>query len=173
MAKLDYPIYDTAVFGTTANNKTTLFQSGQGSGGGNGEAITNMRGSGQFPDRETFEIMKIGIHINTISLTDDDIQGLFVNSILTLNYNNVKMLQAPLYMFSDLNAVQGIKTESTASPFDMFGQEGKGYDLRKPLVIQGGKSFNVEILQGLAVDNASQNLYCVLYGMLDAPDING
>ena len=171
MAELDYPIYDTMVWGTTANTKHTLFQSGQGSGGGNGEQLTNMRGSGQFPDKEDFTVSRIGVHVNNVTLTADDIAGLFVNSILTINYNNVKILQAPLYNFSDKNAVQGTYSEASASDFNYFGQLGEGYKLSKPFTIRGGKSFNIEVLQGLALDAVSQNILVTMFGMLNTPDI--
>lgn len=172
MAILDYPIYDTALFGTTANTTHTLFQSGQGSSSAKGATITNARGSGQFPDRESFKVLRIGVHVDDIGLSDDDIQGLFMGSYLTFNYNNVKVMQAPTYLFSDKNDVQGIKTEASASAFDYFGQSGTGYMLTKPLVIQGGKQFNVEIFQALALDNANMDIKCVLYGELDTPDIS-
>ena len=172
MATLDYPIYDTALFGTVASTTHTLFQSGQGSSSTKGATITNARGSGQFPDRESFTVRRIGIHVDDIALSDDDIQGLFMGALLTMNYNNVKVLQAPLYMFSDMNSVSGIKTEASASAFDFFGLDGYGYKLEKPLIIQGGKSFNVEVFQNLALDTTNMDIKCVLYGLLDTPDIS-
>jgi len=172
MAILSYPIYDTALFGTTASTTHTLFQSGQGSSATKGYTITNMRGSGQFPDRENFTIKRIGIHIDDIGLSDDDIQGLFMGSILTVNYNNVKILQIPSYMASDKNDIQGIKTEASASAFDYFGQRGDGYVLDHPRTVNGGKNFSVDLFQALALDSASMDIKVVLYGDLDSPDLS-
>lgn len=171
MPKLHYPIYDTALFGDSAGVTHTLFQQGQGSASTKGFTITNARGSGQFPERESFTIERIAFHVDDISLSDDDIIGLFTGSILTLEYNNVKVLQAPLYMFSDLNASSGIKTEASASAFDYFGQYGSGFTMKIPLMIQGGKNFKVEIYQALALDTASQDMKLTLDGVLDTPDI--
>lgn len=172
MAEFTYPLYDTARFGTTANTTHTLFQNGQGSNSGNDKTLTNMRGSGQLPDRESFTLRKIGIHIDDVGLSDDDIHGLFMSSVLTVYYNNVKILQIPAYMASDKNRVSGIKTESTASPFDYFGQDGDGFVLDIPRIIEGGKSFSVELFQALAMDSSNLSIKVVLYGDLSAPDIS-
>lgn len=172
MATLTYPIYDTVQLSDSAAQTHVLFQVGQGVDTNHQFPFTNMRGSGQFPDKEFFTVRKIGLHIDGVGFSDDDIQGLFINSLVTLNYNNVKVLQAPAYIFSDLNMVQGVKTESSASAFDYFGQAGNGFTLNETLTIKGGKSFNVEYYQSLAVDTDGLDLKVVLYGMLETPDIN-
>lgn len=171
MAKLDYPIYDTVDLSTTAGTDHVLFQTGQGSSATRTKEQTNMRGGGEFPSSEKFTIKGIGVHVDSSSFSDDDLQGLFVLSTLTLTYNNVKLLQAPAYLFSDRNRVGGVKTEATASSFDYFGQEGMGYMLSQPILVEGGKNLSVEFHQGLAVDTANIELKVVLYGELDSPDI--
>lgn len=172
MAILTYPIYDTVDLSDSAAQTHTLFTQGQGTSSTKTFVQTNMRGSGQFPDRENFTIKGIGLHVNAVGFSDDDIQGVFVNSIFRINYNNVKVLEMPAYKLSDLNAVSGIKTESTASPFDYFGQEGMGFMLDNPITIEGGKNFNAEFYQALAVDTAGLDLLVTLFGDLDSPDIN-
>lgn len=171
MAKLTYPIYDTIQLSDSAASTHTMFQQGQGTASNKAFQFTNMRGSGQFPDKEVYTIKKIGLHVDGIAFSDDDIAGLFVNSIVTITYNNVNVMQAPAYMFADKNRVGGIKTESSASAFDYFGQEGEGFMLENPLVIVGGKNFKVDFYQSLAVDTDGLDLKIVLYGQLDSPDI--
>lgn len=172
MAKLSYPIYDTIFLSDSAGQLHTLFQQGQGTGTTKTPVYTNARGSGQFPDRETFKVNRFGLHIDGIGFSDDDIAGLFVNSYVTLNYNNVKIFQVPSYLLSDKNAISGIKTEASASAFDYFGQYGDGFVLDNPITIQGGKNFNIEFYQSLAVDTANLNVKLTMFGELDSPDIS-
>ena len=169
MARYDYPLYDTALFGTTANTTHTLFQNGQGSSSTKGSNITNMRGGGQLPDKERFYIKGVGVHVDDIGLSDDDIQGLFMGSILTIEYDNLKVFQVPTYICSDKNRVGGVKTEATASAFDYFGQEGDAYQFSNEIFIEGGKNITVTITQPLAMDTASMDIKVVLYGDLDTP----
>ena len=171
MAKIDYTIYDTALFGTTANTDHDLFTIAQGGASNKGKTITNMRGNSQFPVGEAFTIHKIGVTIDDV-LTDDDIQGLFLGSTLELIYNNTTVFLVPTAQLSYRNAVQGIKTEASASAFDFFGLMGDGHEFKAPLTIQGGKNFRGILHQGLAVDNASMDIKVMLIGMLDSPNIN-
>lgn len=168
---LSYPIYDTALFGTTANTTHQLFTVAQGGSSTKGQTITNMRGNSQFPQQEKFTIKRVGITIDDV-LSDDDIQGLFYGSIFTVIYNNTNVLQVPSAMCSYRNSVSGVKTEATASAFDFFGLEGDGYMLDKPLEVQGGKQFRAELIQALAVDSANLDIKVILFGDLDAPSIS-
>lgn len=171
MALLTYPIYDTIDLSTSAGVDHTLFQTGQGSSPPRTKAQTNMRGAGSFPESENFIVQGLGIHVDSSGFSDDDLQGLFVLSIVTFVYNNIKVLQMPAYKLSDLNAVSGVKTESTATAFDYFGQEGRGFMLEHHIQIIGGRPFSVEFHQGLAVDTANIELKFTMFGTLDAKDI--
>jgi hypothetical protein len=165
MPTYDYMLYDTALFGTTANTDHVLFQEGQGTSASKGRTITNMRGGASLPTNENFVIHKIGVHIDDI-MSEDDIAGLFFGSLLTLEYINQKVLEAPLYIFSDHNMFGGVQSQASASDFVSFGQEGMGYTFKSPRVLTGGESFKVTITQGLALDSASLDVKCVLYGEL-------
>ncbi len=165
MPQYHYPIYDTAQLGTTANSEHTLFQSVQGSSTGGNAQLTNMRGNGQFPSTEGFEVHSIGVHMADV-FTPDDIQGLFNGSYLRFELNNFKVLEIPLYKASDMNDVNAMYSEATATDFAYGGQSGAGFDLKIPIMINGGVSFIVTLFQGLAVDVADSAVVCVLDGIL-------
>lgn len=171
MAELDYPIYDTAFLADSAGVNHVLFQQGQGTGTNKTPQFTNMRGSGQFPDKESFELKGIGLHIDSTGFSKEDVADLFHGCYVTVTYNNVKIMQAPAYLFSDRNAYNGVVELASAAAFQAFGQEGKAYMLTKPVMVKGGKNFTLEFYQALAVDTANLDLKVVLYGTLISPDI--
>lgn len=171
MGQLHYPIYDTALFGTTASAEHVLFQNGQGSATNKGVGITNMRGNGQFPSSESFILNGFKVHVDD-SLTADDIRDLFHGSILTFRYDNQTITQIPLYMASDKNAFSGVNNQGTAADFVALGQEGMGFMFALPINMEGGTGFDVTILQGKAVDNADMDIKVVMDGILTVNSIN-
>lgn len=171
MATLDYMIYDTALVSTTAGVEHILFQVGQGAQPTKGKQITNMRGSGSFPEQEKFTVRRIGVTPDDI-FSADDLLSLYHFSLLTIEYNNVKVLEAPLQCFADKASFGGVNSQGSATDFSAFGTDGNGYMFNEPLVIQGGKNIRATVLQGIAVDSADLRLKVVMYGTLDSPDIN-
>lgn len=169
MPTLDYRIYDTIDFGTTANSDHVAFQARQGSSAGGGKQLTNMRGNGEFPSRESFVCNWIGFTINDI-LSADDIKALFFGSVLTFTLNSSIVLQEPLANFSYRNAVGGFNNMTAAATLFNAGIFGDGRMLDPVIEIPGGVGFDVTVTQGVAVDSADLAMFLQLGGLLTIPD---
>ena len=165
MPNFDYTLYDTINFGTTANTDHSAFTAQQGSSAGGNKQLTNMRGNGALPSSESFEVKHIGFTVNDI-ITEDDMQGLFYGSVLTLTVNQVQVLQEPLANFSYRNAFGGVIAQTTAADFVGFGLSGEGRTLSIPIMLKGGVQFSFVVTQGLALDNASEAMFVQMRGIL-------
>lgn len=165
---LSYPIYDTALFGTTDNTTHVLFQILEGGDATHTSDFTNARGAGQFPQQEKFTIRKISVAMEsneTLANADD----WFLDGFIQVYIANQIMLQAPLLTVVDHSGFQGHFTQAVAADLALIGKAGMGYHLDPVLVVGGGVAFKVVIYQGTVVAANNTKVKCILDGILNRP----
>ena len=167
MPDLDYVLYDTAVFGATANNESVLFQVAQGGDATHTESFTNMRGAGQLPQAEAFSVEWIGVNPDH-ALVEADIEAIWRGSFLEIRVADLTVLKAPLRLFADQADYQGHFAQAAAANRVIIGLRGEGYALTKPISIPGGTYFRVRVVQGPAV-TAGSNMKVNMRGTLTIP----
>lgn len=165
MVKITYPLYDTAVFGTTASVENVLFQVAQGATAAATKSFTNSRGAGQLPNNESFECNEIhAMHDANVALADS--LNVWILSYLEFRVNDETLLLAPLRMFASKNSFGGHYSEVTPTAEAAIGLVGSGFMLPTPIIIPGGVSFRVSVFQGTALATANQAVRVVLNGTL-------
>lgn len=168
MADMSYGLYDTALFGSTANTEHILFQVTQGSTTAATESATNMRGAGSLPQQEQMVVNKVGVFADYNSVTAD-YQNLWVSSFLEMRVSETRMLWLPLAACAQYNAFQGLYTQGTAANEALIGRIGEGYMLDIPIVLEGGTNFRVRVFQGTALSTTNLGVKVVLHGTLTIP----
>lgn len=165
MAKLDYTLYDTALFGV-AVAEYSLFQNSQGSGAAFTKSITNMRGAGALPTSESFECQELHVYYEENPVIADAL-NVWLLSYLEFFVNDEQQLLIPLVMCASHNAFGGHYTEVAASDTAAIGQAGNGFMLKIPIMIPGGTQFRVNVYQGTVLSGASLNVKVIMRGVLD------
>lgn len=159
---LRYFLYDTVVFGATANAESILFQVASGADATHNEQFTNMRGAGSLPQTESMEVDWIGVIIDTL-LAKADVVKIFDGSILEIRVADFSVIKAPTALFIAQSAYGGNQIQAAAADSMTIGLLGDGYELDKHIMLPGGTPFKVRMLQGPAV-GAGANLKVVLGG---------
>lgn len=161
-------LYDTAVFGNSANVDHTLFQEAQGASATATKSKTNSRGAGQLPQNEEFEVRSIhASYDGNAALADEE--NWLKDSYLEFRLSDETIFECPLRWVASRNAFGGHYSQGTAADESMIGLIGEGYMLDIPIVIRGGTGFRVTVHQGTALSAASQNVKVVLKGTLTRP----
>lgn len=164
---LDFTLYDTAVFGATANAESVLFQLAQGADATHTEAFTNSRGAGQLPQTEQFTCRWIGVR-PVHALVEADIEPIWRGSFLEVRIADQTVLKAPLALFAAYAAFGGHFTQAAGANRVMAGLAGTGMELAHDIVIPGGTAYRVRVVQGPAV-TAGSNMVVMLRGTLAIP----
>lgn len=159
---LRYVLYDTVVYGATANAESILFQVISGGDATHNEQFTNSRGAGVLPQTEDFVIKKISAIIDK-TLAKADVTTLFNNSILEIRITDFTVIKAPMAVFIDASAFSGSIIETANTDTIAVGLMGDGYELEHPIHIPGATPFKVRVLQGPAV-TAGTNVKIALHG---------
>lgn len=159
---LSYGLYDTVVFGATANAESILFQVTSGADATHNEQFTNMRGAGVLPATEDFIVNKISVAVDK-ALAVADVPTIFNGSILEVRLADFTMIKMPIVLFIDASAFSGSLQLAAAANNASIGLMGDGYELKKPIHIPGATPFKVRVLQGPAV-TAGTNIKVVLQG---------
>ena len=170
MPDYSYPIYDTALFGTTDNTTHVLFQIGEGGDATHVSDFTNMRGNGTFPQLEKFLIRKIGIMLET-NATESDAEDWTLDGFLRMYLSNQIIFQAPLQMLVMNTSYSGHFTQAAAATRALIGRDGMGYMVDPMVLVRGGEAFKVEVYQGTVVAAANTRVKVILDGVLTRPEI--
>jgi hypothetical protein len=165
MPDVHYTLYDSAVFGVTANNESILFQVAQGADSTHTEEFTNARGSGALPSTEKFTIKVVHFIIDSVLLAAD-LQLAQQQGIIEIRVADKSLLKLPIQLCSSHNAPYGINDQAAAANFAYFGLDGDGFKLETPIEIPGGVPFRVRVLQGAALSAGSKNMKIGLEGIL-------
>jgi hypothetical protein len=164
MPDYDFTLYDTAVFGATANTLHELFQVAQGADATHTKSFTNSRGAGSLPVTEQFVVTRVKVLYDHNTVTAD-VPKFHPGSYLEFILNNQTILIAPLAEFIANSGYGGHYSQAAAADEAVIGLLGDGYVLTKPIVIKGGTAFKVQLFQSLAVTAAS-NMKAALDGIL-------
>jgi len=159
---LSYILYDTVVYGATANAESILFQTISGADATHNEQFTNARGAGVLPQTEDFIIKKISAVVDK-ALAKADLVPLFNGSILEIRITDFTVIKAPMALFIDATAFSGAVLEAAAVDTIAAGLMGDGYELAHPIHLPGATPFKVRVLQGPAV-TAGTNVKIALHG---------
>lgn len=162
-------LYDTALFGTTANTEHTLFQVAQGSTATATKAITNMRGAGQLPSVEKFRVDKIHVFADYNSAIADYID-VWVSSFIQFRVSDEILFESPLRMCASMNSFSGFYTQAAAAVEALIGLKGGGFDLKIPIMINGGTAFRVSVFQTTVLSTTSLGVKVALEGILSRPN---
>ncbi len=165
MGRLIYDLYDTAIFGASANKLHTLFQIIQGQDTTHVKGFTNTRGAGQFPSEEDFQIDSIGVYPDGDFILAD-LESMWRGSYLELTVTNTTMLLSPLSVFAKYAGWGGHYSQTAAADGAAIGKLGMGRKLDIPIEVDGGTQFKVEVFQAVATA-ASMNVKVVLNGILN------
>lgn len=165
---LSYPIYDTALFGTTDNTTHVLFQILEGGDSTHTSDFTNARGAGQFPQQEKFTIRKVSVAMET-NYTLVNAEDWFLDGFIQIYVANQIMFQSPLLNVIDYSDYSGHYTQTVAADLAMIGKAGRGYNLDPVLVVGGGVAFKVVVYQGTVVAANNTRVKVILDGILNRP----
>jgi len=166
---IDFPLYDTQDFGTSAKAIHTYFQSREGSSSTLTKFLTNMRGDGNLPQQESFVIHMIKVFLDD-ALVQGDTELWLRDSYIEITVSDKLVFQAPLRLCAAHNAYNGQYSQATAADGAEIGIVGEGYKLTNPIKIEGGVNFRVVIGQGTALATASTGVKVVLQGLLTLPE---
>lgn len=165
MTRYSTDMYDTAAF-TNVAGEFLLFQVSQGSDATHTENFTNSRGAGQIPQNESFTVKWIGAIIDFNGVVAD-VQNVPISSFIEIRVNEITVLKVPLARIMARSSYSGHYTQATAADESLIGLEGNGYMLETPIVIKGGVSFKVRVVQGTALSTTGRNVKIVLGGELE------
>jgi len=169
MPTLSWVMYDTVIFGTTANVVHTAFVVQQGGAAGKGKEITNMIGPGELPAQNSMEINRIGVsHHDGLVLAD--IEDIWDETYLELFINNQTYFISPLRLLANRNGYGGHYSQAAAADEFVIGLLGDGYELPVSIIVPSGTQFKVEVKQG-PVMAANTNVLISLYGKLTRPQV--
>ncbi|SRR5260221_7332542 len=160
---LRYMLYDTVVFGATANAESILFQVASGADATHNEQFTNMRGAGSLPQTEKMVVDKVSVVIDKV-LAKADVVDIFNGSILEIRVADFTVLKGPSALFIDASAYGGSISVAAATDVTSIALKGDGYELDQTITLPGGTPFKVRVLQGPAV-TAGTNIKVVLHGI--------
>jgi len=169
MAKYRYTLYDTIVFGTSAQNDQALFQVPQGGDTTHTKSFTNMRGAGALPAQEKFDIDKVGVYCDFNNLVPADLINMWIGNYLEIRVADNSALFIPLRAAAQYNAYAGHYSQGTAANGTMGGLVGDGYVLDYPIHVEGGVAMRVNVPQITALSVASVPVRILLHGILDRP----
>lgn len=164
MGRIIYDIYDTAIFGVSANTLHNLFQIIQGQDATHVKGFTNTRGAGQFPSEEDFTIESVGVYPDADFILAD-LESMWRGSYLELTVTDKTMLLSPLAVFAKYAGWGGHYSQSTGADATAIGKLGMGRKLDIPIEVPGGTQFKVEVFQSVATA-AGMNVKVVLNGIL-------
>lgn len=167
---LRYMLYDTVVFGATANAESILFQVASGADATHNEQFTNMRGAGSLPQTEKMVVDKISCVIDK-ALAKADLYDIFNGSILEVRIADFTVIKGPFAKFIDASAYGGSVQVAAASDVFTVGLLGDGFELDHTIELPGGTPFKVRVLQGPAV-TAGSNVKVVLGGIYTVQGMN-
>lgn len=168
MPQVKYTLYDTAVFGATANTEFLLFQTRQGADATHTENFTNSRGPGVMPQEESFELHQIDVYPD-FAVLEANVGTWFNAGVLEIKIADKSMLKVPLTVCLGENVWSGADASTAAANQAHVGLNNGGYPLGdKPLTFAAGVVFVVRILQGTAAA-ASSNIKVALTGFLTFP----
>lgn len=150
---INWTLYDTVSFGTTANVEHQAFASALGSSAARTRFVTNSKGASQLPNSEAFDIENIKVWLGSIE-DIADIEEMFLGAYLRLNVMNKEFLQVPLVLCFGAGGFQGEFHEAANTLSRLINTAGMGYKLDIPIKIPKGQSFEVFIGQNNALANA-------------------
>lgn len=161
-------LFDTWQPGTTAYATADLFQVAQGGDSAHNERFTNMRGAGQLPAGEKFEVRKIALMLDE-NLTEADLAEDLFGALIEIKIKDKLVFSCParrLFAYSDY---AGHFTQATAASRTLIGPSGQPFTLDIPLTIPGGTRFVVRAVQGTALAE-TRDIKVILEGVLSLPD---
>ncbi|SRR5258708_6033622 len=168
MPEVKYTLYDTAVFGVTANTEFLLFQVRQGADATHTENFTNSRGPGVMPQSEKFVIQQIDIFPD-FKVLEANSMTWFLASVFEIKLADKSLLKVPMAMCLGENNWTGSDASTAAADQAHVGLMNGGYPLAdKPIELAAGEVFVVRVLQGTAAA-ASSNVKVALTGLLTFP----
>lgn len=167
MADYRYWLYDTAVFGATANAESNLFQLVTGADSTHNEQFTNMRANGALPPNEKFVIDKVSVVVD-FQPAKADLDTLFNSSFIEMKIADFTVFKCITALFVDASAYGGALVQTAASDTLAVGLLGDGMEFDKPIVLPGGTPFKVRIVQGPAL-TANSFIKVVLSGIYTIP----
>lgn len=167
MPEIDYVLYDTAPFGTTAATSHTLFQVVQNGDATHIEDYTNMLGSGSLPQAYTFRIKSIQV-FPAEDITQADLAPMLKGSYLVVVVGDTEFIQAPLHLFPAPGQITGHYSQATAALGAALTFGGLPMVLDSPIEIPGGTRFSVLVYQKTALA-AATNVKVCLVGTLIKP----
>lgn len=163
-----WPLYDTAVFGTTAATLHSLFQVRENADATHITGFTNMRGNGQMPSNESYMIRGVRVFPDVL-LDPQDVELVWRASYLRIRVADREMFVAPLIMCAGNAAFGGVLAQGTVTDEALIGPHGDGFMIDEPIAIVPGGNLMVEVFQATALNNAAQNIKVVLDGILTRP----
>jgi len=167
MAILHTTLFDTWPIPVAAAPPALLFQVVRGGDAVHIATFTNMRGAGQLPSTEEFEIHKIYI-IPDRQATVLDPVALLHQSLVELRIKERTVFSCPARYLCAGPAWQGM---TVAVAFEAAELINEPFILDLPLTIPGGVSFVVECTPSAALFPAAIfNIVVVLEGYLNTPD---
>lgn len=169
MTKYRYTLYDTIVYGTTAQSEQALFQTPQGGDVTHTKSFTNMRGAGSLPTQEKFTVDKIGVYADFNNLVPADLINMWIGNYLEVRVADNSELLIPLRAAAQYNGYSGHYSQASGANATLGGLVGDGYYLDIPIEIPGGTALRVNVPQITALSVASVPVRVLLHGILDRP----
>lgn len=166
MPDISYMLYDTAIFGVTANTEHVLFQVAQGADAVHTEQFTNSRGAGVLPQQEQMVVNRVCVWQDFAPTTVVAARVVWLQSFLEIRVADETLLKIPIIAAAYRGAVGAVFGVAVAADNAWGGPMGEGYYLDNPIVIPGGTGFRVRVLQSLAAVAAASNMKVALSGVL-------
>lgn len=167
MPDIDFVLYDTAPFGTSAGVSHNLFQVVQNGDATHTEDFTNMLGSGSLPQAYTFRLKSIQV-FPAENVGQADLAAILLKSWIVVVVGDTEYIQAPLHLFCAPGQITGHYTQAAAATAAALTFGGLPYLLDNPIEIPGGTRFLVTVYQGTGLATATQVKVC-LVGTLVKP----
>lgn len=158
---LSYVFFDTLPTGTAVLD-ALLFQVARGGDATHTEDFTNGVGAGSFPQGQKMVVDKVGVLLEP-AVTPADMDALMHASIFQIIINSQVQFWAPLALVVDNSAWNGFNNLAAAAGLQVTGMINDGYELKNPIVIEGGVNFSARIKTTVATAVTSK-LVVVLYG---------
>jgi hypothetical protein len=167
------PVYHTTLFdgwpvaAAALSPNALLFQVIRGGDAVHIASFTNMRGAGQLPSTESFEVHKISLLMDgTIPIADMDV--FLAAALVEMRIKERTVFSAPgRHLLGSFRYSGGILA---AAAIDAITMSNNGFALDLPITIPGGVNFVVEGTQQPVAIAAPILMKVVLDGYLTTPD---
>ncbi len=143
-------LYDTLALSASANITHQIFNVQENADASHTSDITNMKGAGSLPDRDSMSVDRVGVSL-IVATADDDVRLFWQQSFIRIRVAQLQVLQVPTILCARGDAYSGLNNQAVAADMNAFGIMGTGYQLDVPIEFPGGTQLTVELVQTKAL----------------------